>query len=184
MSKVFVGSGRGHCSSRYRREWLELVRDLRSEGLDQVTKFSFFSIDSCSNEFLNLSSRLRGSCDFVVNFSALKHVRSERDPLTLSRMVTVNIENAVNLRRLSCELGAQKYFCVSTDKAFQPVNMMGASKRLMEMFVLGLDLPVPASTARFANVAFSTEVCYGISNRISKRQPIAVPGDIQRYYVS
>ena len=82
-------------------------------------------------------------------FSALKHVRSERDPLTLSRMVTVNIENAVNLRRLSCELGAQKYFCVSTDKAFQPVNMMGASKRLMEMFVLGLDLPVPASTARF-----------------------------------
>lgn len=164
---------------------VELVRDLRSEGLDQVTKFSFFSIDSCSNEFLNLSSRLRGSCDFVVNFSALKHVRSERDPLTLSRMVTVNIENAVNLRRLSCELGAQKYFCVSTDKAFQPVNMMGASKRLMEMFVLGLDLPVPASTARFANVAFSNgSLLHGISNRISKRQPIAVPGDIQRYFMS
>ena len=164
---------------------VELARDLRSEGLEKKTKFSFFAIDSGSDEFLKLCTRHRGSYDYILNFSALKHVRSERDPYTLSRMVTVNIENALNLRRLSYDLGAKKYFCVSTDKAFQPVNMMGASKRLMEMFVLGLDLSVPASTARFANVAFSNgSLLYGLSNRISKRQPIAVPGDIERYFIS
>ena len=91
----------------------------------------------------------------MFNLSALKHVRSESDPYTLMRMIMVNVFNTIKTLRLATKMGAKKYFCVSTDKAANPVNMMGASKRIMEMFLMRESLTQDISMARFANVAFS-----------------------------
>ena len=97
-----------------------------------------------------------GKYDYVFNLSALKHVRSESDPFTLMRMINVNILNTIKTIDQSLKLlGCNKYFCVSTDKAANPVNMMGASKRIMEMFLMQKSSNIDISTARFANVAFS-----------------------------
>jgi UDP-N-acetylglucosamine 4,6-dehydratase len=100
-------------------------------------------------------------------------------------MVDVNIFNTVKTLDMAAEGGVRKYFCVSTDKAANPVNMMGASKRIMEMFILRSGTPLPVSTARFANVAFSDgSLLYGFNRRILKRQPIAAPHDVRRYFVT
>ena len=123
--------------------------------------------------------------DYVLNLSALKHVRSERDPFTLMRLIDVNILNTIETIRLALRSGAIKYFCVSTDKAANPVNMMGASKRIMEMFLMRSSFEIPISTARFANVAFSDgSLPHGFNQRIAKRQPISAPNDIRRYFVT
>lgn len=123
--------------------------------------------------------------DYVLNLSALKHVRSEKDPFTLMRMIDVNVFNMEKTVKQSIEKGTKKYFCVSTDKAANPVNMMGASKRIMEMYLMSLSQKITISTARFANVAFSDgSLLHGFNQRILKSQPIVAPNDIKRYFVT
>jgi len=114
----------------------------------------------------------------------LKHVRSEKDPYTLMRMINVNVFNTDKTIQQSIDKGVKKYFCVSTDKAANPVNMMGASKRIMEMFLMRKSEQIDISTARFANVAFSDgSLLHGFNKRIEKMQPIVAPNDIKRYFV-
>jgi FlaA1/EpsC-like NDP-sugar epimerase len=163
---------------------VELVRDLRSTIGYGTSDFKTFAIDCGSDEFDSLWNA-EGPYDYVFNLSALKHVRSEKDPFTLMRMVTVNVFNTLKTVRLACAGGAKKYFCVSTDKAANPVNMMGASKRIMELFLMRESLTQPISMARFANVAFSDgSLLHGFNQRFAKRQPISAPNDVRRYFVT
>ena len=162
----------------------ELVRDIRSSLGYIEGEFKTFALDVGSIQyeaFINANNKF----DYVLNLSALKHVRSEEDPFTLMRMIDVNILNTDKTINQSIKGGVKKYFCVSTDKATNPVNMMGASKYIMEMFLMKRSVDIDVSTARFANVAFSDgSLLYGFNNRIEKKQPIAVPGDIKRYFLT
>ena len=163
---------------------VELVRDLRSTEGYGSGDFKTFSVDCGSVEFEALMAS-EGPYDYVFNLSALKHVRSESDPYTLMRMIMVNVFNTFKTLRMAKEMGAKKYFCVSTDKAANPVNMMGASKRIMEMFLMRESLTQNISMARFANVAFSDgSLLHGFNQRFSKRQPFAAPNDVRRYFVT
>ncbi|HHH51593.1 MAG TPA: NAD-dependent epimerase/dehydratase family protein, partial [Campylobacterales bacterium] len=163
---------------------VELVRDIRSSFGYIDGEFKTYSLDIGSNTY-NAFIKNDGEYDFVLNLSALKHVRSEKDPFTLMRMIEVNIENTIKTIQQSKNSGVQKYFCVSTDKAANPVNMMGASKRIMEMFLMRESLDIPISTARFANVAFSDgSLLHGFNQRIAKNQPLSAPKDIKRYFVT
>jgi len=162
----------------------ELVRDLRSTLGYIDGDFRTFAIDCGSREFAALLASSEGY-DYVLNLSALKHVRSEKDPFTLMRMIEVNILNTIATVAQARELGARKYFCVSTDKAANPVNMMGASKRIMEMFLMRDSASLPISTARFANVAFSDgSLLHSFNQRFVKKQPIPAPTDVRRYFVT
>ena len=162
----------------------ELVRDIRSSFGYIKGDFKTFALDIGSIEY-DAFIKFDGKYDYVLNLSALKHVRSEEDPFTLMRMIDVNIFNTDKTIRQSIDNGTKKYFCVSTDKAANPINMMGASKRIMEMFLMRRSLDIEISTARFANVAFSDgSLLHGFNQRIEKRQPIAAPGDIKRYFVT
>ena len=162
----------------------ELVRDVRSSFGYIEGEFKTFSLDIGSIEY-DAFIKFDGQYDYVLNLSALKHVRSEEDPFTLMRMIDVNIFNTNKTIKQSAKNGIKKYFCVSTDKATNPVNMMGASKRIMEMFLMRSSLSIDISTARFANVAFSDgSLLHGFNQRIEKRQPIAVPSDIKRYFIT
>jgi FlaA1/EpsC-like NDP-sugar epimerase len=161
----------------------ELVRDIRSSFGYIKGDFKTFALDIGSIEY-DAFIKSDGRYDYVLNLSALKHVRSEEDPFTLMRMIDVNIFNTDKTIEQSIENGVKKYFCVSTDKAANPINMMGASKRIMEMFLMRRSLDMDISTARFANVAFSDgSLLHGFNQRIEKRQPIAAPNDIKRYFV-
>lgn len=163
---------------------VELVRDIRSSLGYIDGQFATFALDVASVEY-DAFIKSDGQYDYIFNLSALKHVRSEKDPFTLMRMIEVNILNTEKTILQSLEHGAKKYFCVSTDKAANPVNMMGASKRIMEMFLMRRSLEMPISTARFANVAFSDgSLLHGFNQRIQKRQPLAAPNDIKRYFVT
>jgi FlaA1/EpsC-like NDP-sugar epimerase len=163
---------------------VELVRNIRSSIGYTKGEFATFAIDCGSEIFDSLWDSNHGY-DFVFNLSALKHVRSEKDPYTLMRMIDVNILNTLKTIDLAKQSGTKKYFCVSTDKAANPVNMMGASKRIMEMFLMHESRDINISTARFANVAFSDgSLLYGFQNRIMKRQPISAPNDVKRYFVT
>jgi len=163
---------------------VELVRDIRSTLGYIDGDFSTFALDCGSFEFDALM-KTSGGYDFVLNLSALKHVRSEKDPFTLMRLIEVNVLNTVSTLAHAHQGGARKYFCVSTDKAANPVNMMGASKRIMEMFLMRDSLRLPVSTARFANVAFSDgSLLHGFNQRFAKRQPISAPNDVRRYYIT
>lgn len=163
---------------------VELVRDIRSSLGYIDGEFKTFALDIGSIEY-DAFIKQDGMYDYVLNLSALKHVRSEKDPFTLMRMIEVNIENTEKTLLQSIENKTKKYFCVSTDKAANPVNMMGASKRIMEMFLMRRSLQIPISTARFANVAFSDgSLLHGFNQRIQKRQPIAAPNDVKRYFVT
>jgi len=163
---------------------VELVRDIRSSFGYIDGEFATFAID-CGSDIFN-SFILNGQgYDYVLNLSALKHVRSEKDPFTLMRMINVNIFNTDKTIQQAKGKGAKKYFCVSTDKAANPVNMMGASKRIMEMFLMHRSLELPVSTARFANVAFSDgSLLYGFNRRMEKEQPLSAPNDVRRYFVT
>jgi FlaA1/EpsC-like NDP-sugar epimerase len=162
----------------------ELVRDIRSSFGYIKGDFKTFALDIGSIEY-DVFIKSDGKYDYVLNLSALKHVRSEEDPFTLMRMIDVNIFNTDKTIRQSIDNGTKKYFCVSTDKAANPINMMGASKRIMEMFLMRRSLDINISTARFANVAFSDgSLLHGFNQRIEKRQPIAAPSDIKRYFVT
>ncbi|KGE71141.1 UDP-N-acetylglucosamine 4,6-dehydratase [Spirochaeta lutea] len=163
---------------------VELVRDIRSSFGYISGDFSTFAIDCGSVEF-EAYITAQPTFDYVLNLSALKHVRSERDPYTLMRMVQVNILNTIKTIELAIKTGAKKYFCVSTDKAANPVNMMGASKRIMEQYLFSYADKITISTARFANVAFSDgSLLQGFTKRIEKNQPISAPNDVRRYFVT
>ena len=163
---------------------VELVRDLRSTVGYGSGEFKTFAVDCGSVEFEALMKG-EGPYDYVFNLSALKHVRSEKDPYTLMRMIMVNVFNTVKTLRIAKDMGAKKYFCVSTDKAANPVNMMGASKRIMEMFLMRESLTQEISMARFANVAFSDgSLLHGFNQRFTKKQPFSAPNDVRRYFVT
>ncbi|MDK9762817.1 UDP-N-acetylglucosamine 4,6-dehydratase [Vibrio sp. D420a] len=163
---------------------VELVRDIRSSFGYIDGDFQTFALDIGSLEY-DAFIKADGKFDYVLNLSALKHVRSEKDPYTLMRMIDVNVFNTDKTIQQSIDAGAKKYFCVSTDKAANPVNMMGASKRIMEMFLMRKSEQMAISTARFANVAFSDgSLLHGFNQRIQKRQPIVAPNDIKRYFVT
>ena len=163
---------------------VELVRDIRSSFGYIDGDFQTFALDIGSIEY-DAFIKADGKYDYVLNLSALKHVRSEKDPFTLMRMIDVNVFNTDKTLQQSIENGVKKYFCVSTDKAANPVNMMGASKRIMEMFVMRKSKYINVSMARFANVAFSDgSLLHGFNQRIQKQQPIVAPNDIKRYFVT
>jgi FlaA1/EpsC-like NDP-sugar epimerase len=163
---------------------VELVRDIRSSLGYIEGEFATFAIDCGSDIFDSFMANGPGY-DYVFNLSALKHVRSEKDPFTLMRMIDVNIFNTDKTMHQAKGVGAKKYFCVSTDKAANPVNMMGASKRIMEMFLMRRSIELSVSTARFANVAFSDgSLLYGFTRRMEKEQPLAAPNDVRRYFVA
>lgn len=163
---------------------VEVVRDLRSSLGYIAGDFQTYALDIGSPEY-DAFLRHDGAYDYVLNLSALKHVRSERDPFTLMRMIQVNVLNTDRTARAAAEAGARKYFGVSTDKATNPVNMMGASKRIMELFLARRSRDIDVSTARFANVAFSDgSLLHGFEQRLAKRQPIVAPDDVRRYFVT
>jgi len=163
---------------------VELVRDIRSSLGYIKGEFLTLPLDAASLEF-EVFVRDNGSYDYILNLSALKHVRSEKDPYTLMRMIQVNIINTIKSVQMAIDSKAAKYFAVSTDKAANPVNMMGASKRIMEHFLMRESQKLDISTARFANVAFSDgSLLHGFNQRILKKQPIAAPNDVKRYFVT
>ncbi|WCN10509.1 UDP-N-acetylglucosamine 4,6-dehydratase [Marinomonas mediterranea] len=163
---------------------VELVRDLRSEYGYIDGDFRSYVLDVGSTEY-EAFFKADGKYDYILNLSALKHVRSEKDPYTLMRMINVNIFNTNRTLELAIKSGVKKYFCVSTDKAANPVNMMGASKRIMEMFLSRFSKEIDISTARFANVAFSDgSLLYSFRNRLLKKQPIVAPNDVRRYFLT
>jgi len=162
---------------------VELVRDIRSSYGYINGDFQTFALDIGSVEY-DAFWEIDGDYDYLLNLSALKHVRSEKDPFTLMRMINTNIINTDKTLEQSIAKGVKKYFCVSTDKAANPVNMMGASKRIMEMFIHRKSEQIDVSMARFANVAFSDgSLLHGFNKRIEKKQPIVAPNDIRRYFV-
>ncbi|OHX68437.1 UDP-N-acetylglucosamine 4,6-dehydratase [Flammeovirga pacifica] len=162
---------------------VELVRDLRSSFGYINGEFKTFALDIGSIEY-DVFWEMDGEYDYILNLSALKHVRSEKDPYTLMRMIKVNIFNTDKTLQQAIEKGVKKYFCVSTDKAANPVNMMGASKRIMEMFIHRRSKDIEVSMARFANVAFSDgSLLHSFDQRIKKIQPLVAPNDIKRYFV-
>ena len=162
---------------------VELVRDIRSSLGYIDGDFRTFALDIGSWQY-DAFIDFDGQYDYVLNLSALKHVRSEKDPYTLMRMIEVNILNTLKTIEQSKQKGVKKYFCVSTDKAANPVNMMGGSKRIMEMFLMRESESIDISTARFANVAFSDgSLLHGFNQRLEKKQPIVAPSDVKRYFV-
>ena len=163
---------------------VELVRDIRSSYGYIDGDFKTFAIDIGSTEY-DAFIEYDGLYDYVINLSALKHVRSEEDSYTLMRMIEVNIFNTIKTIKQSAAMNVKKYFCVSTDKAANPANLMGASKRIMEMFLFKHSKEIKISTARFANVAFSDgSLLHSFNQRIKKNQPLVAPNDIKRYFVT
>ena len=163
---------------------VELVRDIRSSLGYIKGDFQTYALDIGSIEYDSFFFNY-GKYDYILNLSALKHVRSESDPYTLMRMIQVNILNTEKTLSQAITAGVKKYFCVSSDKAANPVNMMGASKRIMEMFLIHRSTEIEISTARFPNVAFSDgSLLHGFDQRLKKKQPIVAPNDILRYFIT
>lgn len=163
----------------------ELTRDLRStEGLTVPPIYLTYPINFGDTVFEKLLRR-EGPFEIVANFAAHKHVRSEKDHYSIEAMVENNVLKAGRLLELLLENPPEHFFCVSTDKAANPVNVMGASKKLMEEVILAYSKHIPITTARFANVAFSNgSLPAGFLERIRKRQPLSAPSDVKRYFVS
>lgn len=163
----------------------ELTRDLRSTNGMYIPKdYITYPIDYASEVFKKMFVK-RGGFDVVANYSAHKHVRSEKDIYSIEALIRNNVINAKKLLDLLEQYPPEEYFCVSTDKAANPVNIMGASKRIMEDVIFSYSDKFPVKTARFANVAFSNgSLPEGFLERISKRQPLSAPYDVKRYFVS
>ena len=163
----------------------ELTRDLRStKGIYMPSDYMPYPMDFASPVFEKMF-RSRGGFNIVGNFSAHKHVRSEKDIYSVEALLQNNILNAKLLLDLLSEFPPETYFCVSTDKAANPVNIMGASKRIMEDVIFSYSDKFPVKTARFANVAFSNgSLPAGFIARIQKLQPLSAPCDVRRYFVS
>lgn len=163
---------------------VELVRDLRSGPIDVPRDFRALPVPMGGPELAGFLSSER-SYDFVINFAAVKHVRSEKDPFSLMYMVYTNVGCLRELVEAATSVGSPHVFSVSSDKAVNPENAMGASKALMERLLLAYADRVPVSSARFANVAFSDgSLLYGFERRLEKGQPIAAPVDVRRYFIS
>jgi len=163
----------------------ELTRDLRStKGMYVPEDYIPYPMDFAAPVFEKMF-RARGGFDIVANFSAHKHVRSEKDIYSVEALIQNNVLHAKKLLDLLAELPPEEYFCVSTDKAANPVNIMGASKRIMEDVIFSYSDKFPVKTARFANVAFSNgSLPAGFLERIAKLQPLSAPSDVRRYFVS
>ena len=160
---------------------VELVRDIRSSFSNLTTELKTFCIDIGANEFEKFKSS-GNQYDYVMNFSAMKHVRSERDPFSLLRMIRTNIINAYELAMACNIFQAKKYFCVSTDKAANPANFMGASKRAMEILLLHTDCIPHLNLARFANVACLIILSW-VKKRFEKTANFSAD-DVQRYFIT
>ena len=163
----------------------ELTRDLRStRGMYVPDDFVPYPMDFASPVFKKMFLK-RGGFDIVGNFSAHKHVRSEKDIYSVEALLQNNVLHAKQLLDLLSDFPPEEYFCVSTDKAANPVNIMGASKRIMEDVIFSYSDKFPVKTARFANVAFSNgSLPAGFLARIQKLQPLSAPSDVRRYFVS
>lgn len=163
----------------------ELTRDLRStKGMYVPDEYIPYPMDFASPVFEKMF-RAYGGFDIVANFSAHKHVRSEKDIYSVEALLQNNVLHARKLLDLLTEFPPEEYFCVSTDKAANPVNIMGASKRIMEDVIFSYSDKFPVKTARFANVAFSNgSLPAGFIARMQKLQPISAPSDVKRYFVS
>ena len=163
----------------------ELTRDLRStKDMYVPDDYIPYPMDFASSVFEKMFRNRKGF-DIVANFSAHKHVRSEKDIYSVEALIQNNVLHAKKLLDLLAEFPPDEYFCVSTDKAANPVNIMGASKRLMEDVIFTYSDKFPVKTARFANVAFSNgSLPAGFLARISKLQPLSAPSDVRRYFVS
>lgn len=163
----------------------ELTRDLRSsKDLYVPGDYIPYPMDFASPVFEKMF-RDRGGFDIVGNFSAHKHVRSEKDIFSVEALIQNNVLHAKHLLDLLAAYPPEEYFCVSTDKAANPVNIMGASKRIMEDLIFSYSDKFPVKTARFANVAFSNgSLPAGFLARIQKLQPLSAPSDVRRYFVS
>lgn len=163
----------------------ELTRDLRStKGIFVPGDYIPYPMDFASPVFEKMF-RSRAGFDIIGNFSAHKHVRSEKDIYSVEALLQNNVLHAKLLLDLLSEFPPEEYFCVSTDKAANPVNIMGASKRIMEDVIFSYSDKFPVKTARFANVAFSNgSLPAGFLARIQKLQPLSAPSDVRRYFVS
>lgn len=163
----------------------ELTRDLRStKGMFVPEEYITYPMDFASLVFRKMFVSRRGF-DIVANFSAHKHVRSEKDVYSVEALIQNNVLHAKGLLDILTKYPPEEFFCVSTDKAANPVNIMGASKRIMEDLVFSYSDRFPVKTARFANVAFSNgSLPAGFLERIAKLQPISAPSDVKRYFVS
>ena len=163
----------------------ELTRDLRSDANIVVPEeYRTYTLNFADSIFSRIFREEKGF-DIVANFSAHKHVRSEKDKYSVQALIENNDIKAKKLMDLLCEFPPKHFFCVSTDKAANPVNIMGASKRIMEDLVMAYNDKFKVTTARFANVAFSNgSLPDGWLHRLQKKQPLAAPNDVKRYFVS
>jgi FlaA1/EpsC-like NDP-sugar epimerase len=163
----------------------ELVRDLRSSVEYNMPKdFITYPVNFSDTVFSKIFRQF-APFDIVANFAAHKHVRSEKDVFSIEAMIQNNVLKPRQLLDLMVEFPPEHFFCVSTDKAANPVNIMGASKKLMEELIMAYSSKIPVTTARFANVAFSNgSLPLGFLERINKRQPLSCPLGIKRFFVS
>jgi nucleoside-diphosphate-sugar epimerase len=163
----------------------ELVRDLRSAGCYKIPQeFLTYPVNFGDRVFEKLFLA-QGPFHIVANFAAHKHVRSEKDVFSIEAMIDNNVLRAKHLLDLLVKQPPEHFFCVSTDKAANPVNIMGASKKLMEELIMAYADRLPIKTARFANVAFSNgSLPQGFLDRLIKRQPWSCPKGIRRFFVS
>ena len=164
---------------------VELTRDIRStNGLFVPEDYRSYTLNFDDSIFTRIFREEKGF-DVVANFSAHKHVRSEKDKYSVQALIENNDIKAKKLMDLLCEFPPKHFFCVSTDKAANPVNIMGASKRIMEDLVMAYNGKFKVTTARFANVAFSNgSLPDGWLHRLQKKQPLSAPNDVKRYFVS
>jgi FlaA1/EpsC-like NDP-sugar epimerase len=163
----------------------ELVRDMRSTaGLHIPDDFKTYPIDFGTPVFEHILAN-EGPFEIVANFAAHKHVRSEKDAYSIEAMINNNVIKAHRLLALLSKTPIEHFFCVSTDKAANPVNIMGASKKLMEETIMAYASKIPITTARFANVAFSNgSLPLGFLERFAKQQAWSCPTDVKRFFVS
>lgn len=200
--KILVIGGAGTIGSNYLKQVLryepskvtvvdinenaltELTRDLRSSNLlDYNPKYITYPVNLLSKTFDKIF--WSSNYDIIANFSAHKHVRSEKDKISIEALIKNNVFGAIKLLDLCSIRSPNYFFSVSTDKATNPVNIMGASKSLMEKLILSKQNKFRVSTARFANVAFSNgSLLEGFYNRLQKKQPLSCPVDIKRFFVS
>lgn len=163
---------------------VELVRDIRS-SLGYIDGETAFVPICMGSQAFEAFWKAYAPYDYVFNLAAMKHVRSEKDQFSLMRMIQTNVIYTQKTHQLAAKAGAKKYFAVSTDKAESPANLMGATKRIMEIYLTQQNEDTAVSTARFANVAFSDgSLLHGFNARFTKRQPLSAPCDIKRYFMT
>ena len=201
--RVLVIGGAGTIGSSYIRAILPfrpaqlVVVDISENGLTELTRdlrstYRMFVPEDYKTYPLNFADpifekifRQNNGFDIVANFSAHKHVRSEKDRWSVQGLLENNVLKARKLLDLLAEIPPEHFFCVSTDKAANPVNIMGASKRIMEDMIMSYSDKFKVTTARFANVAFSNgSLLAGFIERMMKHQPLSSPNDVKRYFVS